>query len=200
MKKLLLSTTALAIFASGTAFADDTPVYDYVSVNYLSANYDDDDFLGVDYEPTGFQIEGSKLITENFYVIGSYDRLGEDYNIGGQRVDVDVDTWRAGVGFLFPLSRTSHLFVEPAWVRLEGESDGFTAEEDGYGVKAGINQVISNTFHVKGYANYVDVDDVDDTTFGVEGRVLFTENWHGIAGIEGNGDGTVFKLGASFAF
>ena len=193
MKKFLLSTTAVALLASGSAVADDTPVYDYVSVNYLSANYDDDDFLGVDYEPTGFQIEGSKLITDNFYIIGSYDRLGEDYNIGGERIDVDVDTWRAGVGFLLPLSRTSHLFVEPAWVRLEGKSEGFSAEE-------GINQVISSTFHVKGYANYVDVDDTDDTTFGIEGRVLFTDNLHGIAGVEGNGDGTVFKLGASFAF
>lgn len=165
MKKSLLGLSVALLF-SGSAFAN-SPGWDLVELSYIKAEIDDTDF-----EPDGFGLSGSALLTENVFLTADYTALSED--VFG--IDLDLDSISAGVGYRYGISPTTDLYgtltYEYADVSGAGESDS----DNGYGVTVGVRSMLTDAFELGGSIAYIDIDE-DDTIFTVEGRYYFTDNF-----------------------
>lgn len=194
--KLTLLAGALAIPA---AMAAESPVYDYVSGYYQMLDVDESE-TGVDAEPDGFGVEFSRQFNDFMYMIASYDQLSGDYQVGTLTFDSDLSILTAGVGFKYSPSRHTDLFFEPSIVYGDSEFDGASDDDTGFGAKVGFTHAFNPAFHLKGFLRHVNVLDDDTNSYGAEGRILFSENVHGIVGAEANSDEKLFRAGFSFRF
>ncbi|RUO63635.1 outer membrane beta-barrel protein [Pseudidiomarina insulisalsae] len=199
MNKLISAAALAAVLTTPAAFASERPVYDYVTLNYLSTDIDEGD-LGFDISPDGFEFEVSKRVSDYLYFIGSYNKLSDTVSFSGMSADYDVAQLRAGVGLLYSASKQTDLFFEPTLVHYNVDVEDMDSSDTGYGVKIGFNHAFSSVFHLKGFLSHVNVDDVNDNTYGAEGRILFTERFHGIIGAEANSDDKLFRIGLSLTF
>ncbi|WP_258240916.1 porin family protein [Pseudidiomarina homiensis] len=201
--KSISSIAKLTLLASTisvpTAFASESPVYDYFSGYYQMIEVDENE-TGIDAEPDGFGLEFSKQFNDFMYAIASYDNVSGDYTIGAFSFDSDVEILSAGVGFKYSASRATDLFFEPSIVYLDSEFAGDSEDDTGFGAKAGFTHALNPAFHFKGYLRHVNVMDDDTNSYGAEARILFSDAVHGILGAEANSDEKLFRAGVSFRF
>jgi Ax21 family sulfation-dependent quorum factor len=183
MKRSLIALTLLAALPLAATAAEGVS-YTYVEGGYSAT---DTDFGDAD----GFAINGSGAIAPNFHLFGGYS---------GQETDdfsLDVDQWRAGIGYNHEISPRADLLTRVAYERTEVEGDNF----DGYSVEAGVRGALTTNLEGYALAGYEDGDEFDGDFYGrVGGQVKFNPTW-GLAGDVKFADGdTQYFIGPRITF
>ena len=138
-----------------------------VALSYVKAEIDDTDL-----EPDGFGLSGSVLVTENIFLMADYNVLSDD--IAG--IDLDLDTISAGVGYRYGVSPTTDLFASISYEYADASALGISESDNGYSLAVGARSMLTDAFELGGSISYVDIEE-DDTTFTIEGRYYFTDNF-----------------------
>ncbi|NDW22108.1 outer membrane beta-barrel protein [Alteromonas hispanica] len=190
MKKLILAAALSAISAGSFAAA---PAWDFVQGSYVMTDFDDSDF---EYEPDGFAISASKLVTDRVFVTGDYSQQNDD--IFGLEVDLDMLT--LGLGYRYALSNQTDLFGIVSYEDIEvsgvGESDG----EDGYGLTAGARSMVMDNVELRGAVKYIDSDSGSDTSIIIGADYFFSPAFAVGVGYEASDDLNTFALNARYNF
>ena len=191
MYKKLLGIT-LALLATPALAADLS--YSFVELGYQRAELDDQ-LAGFDVDGDGFGISGSFEINENWFVPISYNSLGFDFG-------VDLDQASAGIGYHTGLSNGSDFFATLNYLRAEVSASGFgSADEDGYGVTAGIRGMLTDSVELSGSLSYSDLGNgADGTAFGASALYNFSESFALGFNLGIDEDVTIYGLGARFYF
>lgn len=174
MKKLplaaLLAVSALA--AATTASAAEGISYNQVQAGYIATNGDGNA------DADGWAIDGSVAVHPNFHLFGGFNRQELD------DTNIDVDQWRAGVGYNHEISPRTDLLTRVAYEKFDA---GHGADFDGWSVEAGARAALTQNlegYALAGYESY-DSDGLleDDSDF--YGRLgaqwKFNQNW-GLSG------------------
>lgn len=195
MKKFIkLSLLAAATLTATQAFAA-SPKWDFVELEYVQVNIDDSSL-----EPSGLGLTGSKLLSDNVFLTGSYIATTDD--IGG--VDIDLDQFDLGIGYKYAMSEQTDWYASLSYVSIEAEaSAGFASsniDEDGFGIATGIRSMLTDEIEVGVDVSYVDIDEDDETTVTLEGTYYVTEAIGLNLGYGISSDANTLNLGVRFAF
>lgn len=184
MKRLLLALPLLAALPFA-ASASDGLSYNYVEGGYVQTNADGGD-------ADGFGGQASFAIHPNFHLFGGYSNQEiEDTNI-------DIDHWRAGVGYNHPVSSNTDLLSRVAYEKYEV---GAGLDVDGYSAEVGVRSALTPMLEGYALAGYEDGGRLDDDVYGRLGAQLkFNQNW-GVSGDVklANGD-TQWTIGPRFTW
>jgi len=175
MKTSLMAAALLAVpaiaFGSAASAADGVS-YNYVQGGYAATNGDND------FDADGWAIDGSVAVHPNFHLFGAFNQQEID------DTSIDVDRWRAGVGYNHEVSPRTDLVTRIAYEKFDA---GSNLDFDGYSIEAGARAALTQSlegYALAGYENY-DSDGLleDDSNF--YGRLgaqwKFNQNW-GLSG------------------
>ncbi len=138
------------------------------SYSYLEAGYVEADIDGVSRNADGFAIGGSVELTDQVFMFASYGEL----SLG----PVDLETYRVGGGYAWPVSSKTDIFGTVSYVKAEADAFGLSGDDDGYGLGVGVRQRVGRQFELSAAIQYVDLSDSgDDTSFGVAARWYFLD-------------------------
>lgn len=189
-KSLLALTLGLALpFAAGAA---EGVSYTYVEGGYVRTNTDFGD-------ADGFGVNGSVAIAPNFHLFGGYTgQETEDFTVGGVRFDgVDVDQWRAGIGYNHEISPAADLVTRVAYEKADVEGESV----DGYSVEAGVRGALAPNFEGYALAGYEDGDEFDGDFYGrVGAQVKFNPTWSLSGDVKFADGDTQFFVGPRITF
>ncbi|HVI59639.1 MAG TPA: diffusible signal factor-reguated Ax21 family protein [Luteimonas sp.] len=175
MKNSLLAAALLAVpalAAATAASAAEGISYNQVQAGYIATNGDGNA------DADGWAIDGSVAVHPNFHLFGGFNRQEID------DTSIDVDQWRAGVGYNHEVSPRTDLLTRVAYEKFDA-GDGL--DFDGWSVEAGARAALTQSlegYALAGYENY-DSDGLleDDSNF--YGRLgahwKFNQNW-GLSG------------------
>ncbi len=183
MKKTIIASAVLSVISFG-AMAE-SPSFDNVEVGYTEFDFD-----GADVD--GFELKGSKLIADDFYLKGDIASLSES------RLD-----WRLtkiGVGYKNDYSSTSSFFSEVSYARVDVDTDFDDGDEDGFEVAAGIRSMLSDKLEAKAAIEYTDIDGDDITSLVIGGAYNFTSNMAVYADYSYDSDVSAYAVGVKFNF
>ena len=175
MKRSLFALALLAALPFAASAADGES-YNYFEGGYIGTE-------GEDADADGWTVGGSFAVSENFHLFGSYDgQKTDDFNIGPVEFDgVDVDHWRAGVGYNHTLSPNADLLTRVAYEKYDLDSPEADSS-DGYSVEAGVRGAMTPNFEGWALAGYEDAEQFDGSFYGRLGaQVKFNQTW-GITG------------------
>ena len=175
-----------AIGLAATASAAEGLSYDYVQGGYAATDAD-----GAEAE--GFAGEASFALHPNFHVFGGYN---------SQEIDdssIDLENWRAGVGYNHPVSANTDLLARAAYENYQADEVGL--DEDGWSAEVGVRSALTTQLEGYALAGYEDGDDFDGAAYGrVGGQFKFTPNW-GLTGDVKFADGdTQWFVGPRFTW
>ena len=173
MNRSLLALTLLAALPFAASAAEGIS-YNYVEAGYIGTNTDGGD-------ADGFAINGSGAIAPNFHIFGGYSgQKTDDFVVGPTRFEgVDVDQWRAGLGYNHEISPAADLVTRIAYEKAEVQGGGSV---DGYSVEAGVRGALMPNLEGYALAGYEDGDEFDGDFYGrVGAQVKFNPTW-GISG------------------
>ncbi|MCK8103329.1 outer membrane beta-barrel protein [Pseudoalteromonas sp. 2CM36K] len=163
---LLLLTT---LVASPIALAEQTPNFNFVSGGYLDADIDGE-------SADGWTIDGSKLVSENVFLSGQYQTVGDSVN----GADFDINWLSAGVGYRTAISSSTDFYGLLTYENIELEASyagrSESEDENGYGLSVGLRSMVSESFELDGRLGYVDIDDDSETSISVGARYYINEN------------------------
>jgi Ax21 family sulfation-dependent quorum factor len=192
MKRSLLALTLLAALPFAASAAEGVS-YNYVEAGYIGTNTDGGD-------ADGWAINGSGAIAPNFHIFGGYSgQTTDDFVVGPARFEgVDVDQWRAGIGYNHEISPAADLVTRVAYESVDVDGGG---SSDGYSVEAGVRGALMPNFEGYALAGYEDGDEFDGDFYGrVGAQVKFNPTW-GISGDVKFSDGdTQYFVGPRFTF
>src|SRR3970040_2464195 len=173
MKRSLIALTPLAPLPFAASAAEGIS-YTYVEGAYIATDTDGGD-------ADGFAINGSGAIAPNFHLFGGYSGQKTDDFVGGPTrfEGVDVDQWRAGLGYNHEISPAADLVTRIAYEKAEVQGGGSV---DGYSVEAGVRGALMPNLEGYALAGYEDGDEFDGDFYGrVGGQVKFNPTW-GLSG------------------
>lgn len=164
----------LRSIAALTALAFAAPVLaDGVSYNYIEGGYqrvEFDDAFG-DVDGDGFGLGGSFAVNDSWHIFANYSTADFDF-------DVELDQLAIGGGFHTPISDAVDFVANFSYVRLDASANGFSADDDGFGLTAGLRGMAADRLELAGFIDYVDLDQSgDDTSIRGEAWYSFTENF-----------------------
>ena len=142
---MLRSTLMVILFAfSGSVFADDFN-YNSVNISYGQMNFDDP---AGDADGDIFGIDGSFEISESVFLVAGYSKgdMEDDFGFG-----VDVDMWRAGVGYHMDVSEQFDLFGTFTYENAEISALGLSVDDGGIGASVGLRFAASEAFELTGF-------------------------------------------------
>lgn len=191
VRSKLAALTLLAALPFAASAAEGVS-YNYVEGGYLATDTDGGD-------ADGWAINGSAAIAPNFHLFGGYSgQKTDDFTVAGVRFDgVDVDQWRAGIGYNHEISPAADLVTRVAYERADVEG----GSADGYSVEAGVRGALAANFEGYALAGYEDGDDFDGDFYGrVGAQVKFNPTW-GLSGDVKFADGdTQYFVGPRITF
>jgi Ax21 family sulfation-dependent quorum factor len=117
-----------------------------LSYNYVEGNYTKTDASGGDADGWGFK--GSYAFHPNWSVFGDYNKQTTD------DTDVDVQQWRAGVGFNYEIARSTDLVARVAYNKFDPK--GPNVDFEGYSAEVGLRNSFGPHFEVYALAGYED--------------------------------------------
>ncbi len=166
----LLAVSALA--AATTASAAEGISYNQVQAGYIATNGDGNA------DADGWAIDGSVAVHPNFHLFGGFNRQEID------DTNIDVDQWRAGVGYNHEVSPRTDLLTRVAYEKFDA---GHGADFDGWSVEAGARAALTQSlegYALAGYERY-DSDGLREDDNDFYGRLgaqwKFNQNW-GVSG------------------
>ena len=191
MHKKLLALTLLAALPFAASAAEGLS-YNYVEGGYVATNTDAGD-------ADGWGINGSGAISDNFHIFGGFtSQKTDDETIGGVRFDgIDVDQWRVGLGYNYPVAPNTDLLARVAYESYDVEGDNL----DGFSAEVGVRSALAPNFEGYVTAGYEDGDAFDGDFYGrVGAQVKFNQNW-GVSGDVKFADGdTQYFIGPRLTF
>lgn len=190
MKKLILAAALSAVSAASFAAA---PAWDFVQASYVMTDFDDAD---LNYEPDGFSISASKLVTDDVFVTGSYSMQNDD--IFG--TEVDFDRLSLGLGYRYALSNKTDLYGIVSYEDVEISGSGESENEDGYGLTAGARSMVMDNIELRGAVKYIDTDSGSDTSLLIGGDYFFSPAFAVGVSYETSDDLSTFALNARYNF
>jgi hypothetical protein len=195
MKKVVLVSALL--LSLGTAQAEESPRWDSASISYQSVDIDGDKL-------TGFTISGSKLLGEDFFVVGSYGNASDDIEIYNSSVEVNFNTLSVGLGYRYSISKTTDFFGVVSYEDMEVEAsypgNSESESENGYGLKVGVRSMLSEKVELAGSLQYVDIADETETAFGVSALYNFTDQFSAGVGYSKADDVDTLSVSAVYFF
>jgi len=180
MNKKIIVGAVLSVLSFG-AMAD-TPSFDNIEIGYTTVDFD------FGFEPDGFELKGSKQISDDFYIAGDYSDVSD---LG---IDVSITTF--GVGYKNDFSDTSSFFVELDYANVEIES----FDEDGYELTLGVRSMINDQFELMGALEYLEIDGEDTTYLVLGGAYDFTDSVAAYANYKYESDESRYSIGVRFNF
>jgi hypothetical protein len=178
MKAIIFTIFSMAVFASTTAYADDSPSYSYVEISAIDYDVDID---GIDSEPDGEKLKlsvelGSSLFafvdrvdTDGSYFGGSFDLEKQGYGFGlrgdSWYASYSYNTWELGnhefdvdtlrLGFRNYLTQNIEFNASYGWNNIED-----TDNDDGFqvGFVFELTDVIHLTAEYESISGDLDVD------------------------------------------
>ena len=153
MKKTVIAS---ALFLSlGTAYAAESPRWDFASASYQTLDVD-----GVDV--SGLTLSGTKLINDDIFVTGGYAPLSVD-----EDSNVDYNLLSIGVGYRHLISETTDVFGIVSYESVEVRWPGSSAKDSGYGLTVGARSMVTDVIEVNGSIDYVSIDGETETGFAI---------------------------------
>jgi opacity protein-like surface antigen len=184
-KILLVGLTALPLVATADGFD-----YSFIEGGYFSSELDDSDVDG-----DGFGIKGSFALTDTLHFFADYTT--RDFK------RVDMSQYDLGLGAHWGLQQNLDFVGELGYVKAEVEVDtpfgSFEADEDGFGVGAGLRFRAGRKVELDGMIKYVNLDD-SDTSLSLGGRYYFSPGFALVGGFLVDDDINEWNLGARFEF
>ncbi len=195
MKKLVLASALL--LSMGTIQAAESVRWDSASLSYQSVDLDGDKL-------TGFGISGTKLVSDNVFIAGSYASVSDDIDVFGSKVDVDFNTLSIGLGYRHAISTTTDFFGIVSYQDMEVEASFQGNSEDdsenGYGLQAGLRSLVTAQLELSGSLSYVDIADESETGFNVSAMYHFTDQFSAGVGYSKSDDVDSLSLSATIFF
>lgn len=190
-KNLLLTSLLLSTLSiSSTAMAK-APSWNNVGFGY--ASYDIDN---TDYEPTGFVLSGSHLVSENIYVHAKYISAEDD--IYGS--DLEVSTINLGLGYRHSLNATTDLFGEVSYLNAELEFNGYSEDESGYSLAIGAKSMLVDNVEGVISATRDSLDGESETAISLGFSYFINEQFSVGVGYSFADDANVLNIGAKLHF
>jgi hypothetical protein len=189
----------LAALVASISLAAEGPRYTYGEIGYV--NFDFDDFSGIGADGDGFNVGGSVAIADMVHLFASYTDGDIDIdidNFGFGEISVDYTELSAGIGINYSVSETVDLVGRLSYVDVEAEAFGYSEDENGYGLGAGVRAMVTPEFELNGGIAYADLGgDYDSDTALLLGAVYnFTEMFAATAGVSFADDVTQYGIGA----
>lgn len=167
MKHSLLALSLLAVLPFAASAAEGVS-YNHVQGGYAATNTD-----GADAD--GWGLDGSVAVHSNFHVFGGYNRQKIDHT------SIDIDQWRAGVGYHHELSSKTDLLTRVAYEKYDA---GQGLSTHGYSVEAGARAALLPKLEGYALAGYESQDREtvlrpDDSNFygRLGAQLKFNQNW-----------------------
>ena len=153
---------AAATLSSTQAFAD-SPKWDFLELSISDTN------------PQGFNFLASKLVTDNVFVTGEFNKFSD--NVLG--VDVDLDTLVLCAGYKHSLTENTDWYGSMSYVDMNGVTSGFGfkrgIDHNGFGIGTGVRSMLTDQFELSGHFTYSEIDDESATGFAVNALYYLTE-------------------------
>ena len=173
MKRTLVAA-AIATFSMNAFSAQtfsDGPAWDFVEAGYQVADVDDVDV----FEPSGFDIEGSMLVGENFFVNGGYRNL-DDEEMG---VELELSQLSLGVGYRYGMTKSTDVFATVSFENLDAEvnfegENFFAGDENGFGVAIGVRSMVIDQLELTAQVKQIELDETSNTGFKAGINYYFT--------------------------
>lgn len=182
-----LAVAGAVVLAPVMAQADD---FDYT---YVEGGYAELDLDGVSDKLDGFFLRGSLGITERLFVSADY----LDVSTG----PADTQLYSVSFGGSYPLSDSMHLTGKVGYAATEASAFGFSADDDGYTIGAGLRARPAERFELEANVNFYDFSDSgSDTALGLAGRYFFTERFAVGAEYQHFDDADLWGVGLRFSF
>ncbi len=164
--------------------------YDYVELGYINAEFDAGP---ADLDGDGFRIEASVSATDAVFVYANYADIGLDLGIDATLLEI-------GGGWHTPLSNSTDFVATLAYVNVEADAGGgLSADDDGFGISAGLRGTPADRIELRGRILYEDLDD-SNTSLEIFGDYYFTENFSLGAGFLIDDDASAWLLQGRFHF
>lgn len=182
MDRRIVALAGILALAPLAAQAEDIG-YSYVDVGYIAVDFDD-----FSEDADGFVLRGSIDIAERFFLFADYT----DVSVSG----IDEQDYGVGFGYAWPVSDTMSVYGKLGYVRAEADGFGFSVDDDGYSVAAGVRARVAEQFELEGSINYADFGDLGDgTNLGIGARYYFNDQF--AVGVEGGfgDDATSYGIG-----
>jgi hypothetical protein len=186
---MLRSTLIIVLLAFSAAASAQGFNYNYVSLGYANADFDDFNEDG-----DGLAVGGSFALTDSVHAFAGF----EDAELNSV---VDVTRWRAGVGYNTALSDTLDMFARLSYESIDFDVPIVGTDDSGYGVSVGARARAGNQLELRASINYVDYSDFGDDT-GLEVGVLYEFNDEWAVGFSGewSDDVSVYTISGRFYF
>lgn len=186
-RKLIIALLALPAMGLATAAsAADGLSYNHVQGGYVATSAD-----GADAE--GFAGEASFAFHPNFHAFGGYS---------SQEIDdssIDLENWRAGIGYNHPVSYNTDLLARLAYESYQVDDIGL--DESGWSAEAGVRSALATNLEGYALAGYEDGDNYDGSLYGRLGAQLkFTPNWGVTGDVKFAGGDTQWFVGPRFTW
>lgn len=183
MKNARLAAALLVALAPAATLAEMS--YNRIEISFVDADYDDSDVDG-----DGFEIAASYLLNEEIFVHGRW--LEEDLDL-----NIDASFIELGVGLRKPLQDDLDFVGTLSYVDVEIGS----ADDDGFGLAAGIRAQLSDAVQAEAMLRYVNYDDLDsDTGIVLAGRYYFNESMAVGLGLEFGDLADTLRIGFRLEF
>lgn len=170
--KILAAAAALLLPALG--FAEGRS-YTFLETSYLLTDFD-----GTPADADVFGVKASLAVNPNWYLFAGFDSTQSDF----AGVDLDVEDWSGGVGFVKELGDFADLLMNASFIREKSDMklfDGedtlrFSGEDNGYGISLGLRGSAAPGLELEGSADYVNFggSDSDGISLKLAGRLLVT--------------------------
>lgn len=184
-----LATVFLLLTALPCAALADGFDYTFVEGGFMNTEIDAGPF---DIDGDGFGLAGSLALGNNMLILASYDDVDYDFGVDGRVMSV-------GAGFHTGLTPDLDFVADLSYIDAEVSSGMASADEDGYGIGAGLRARASSKVELEAGLRYVDLDS-SDTAVRVGGRYYFTDSFAAGLGIVDNDGGTSWTLGVRAEF
>lgn len=183
-KMLMASVLALPLAAMADGLS-----YNYIQAGYVMADIDG----GGDAD--GFGIGGAFLVNPAVFVQGAYSRIKLD------GTDIEASTISGGLGFRHGLTETVDFTASANVVFAEVDAGSFGSDDDtGYGLTAGIRALVMPALELNAGANYTNVFDDGETSFGVGAVFSVTPQFALLGNGDFSSDANAYTIGARFMF
>jgi len=161
--RILLIAAALVAAPMASQAGDFS--YSYAEAGWARVAIDDSE-INLNFD--GFFLRGSVEVTDRFFLFADY--------LDVSKSGIDVQRYALGVGGNYPLSDALDVVGRAAWAKSEVSGFGYSADDDGYLVSAGLRGRPGERFELEGSVAYEDYGNgSDDTILTVGARYFFTD-------------------------
>jgi hypothetical protein len=151
--------------------------YNYIDLALIDAEVDVGPF---NLDGDGFAVAGSFSIADNMFVIAGYS--DQDYDFG-----IDGNTLNLGVGFHTDFGDNLDFVADISFLDAEVATRFGSADENGYGIRAGVRGRINPELELEGGLTLIDLND-SDTGIRAAVRYYFSDAF-AVSGTIADNDG-----------